>query len=91
MAANVQNQTQPGASAPEGARPENGKQTWGDYGKQVYNAQYERWMPWIEDMYLRWFTKDNKASYATKGMFIPILPPLLSPLLLVLPFRKTQK
>lgn len=24
-------------------------------------------MPWIEDMYLKWFTNDNKASYATKG------------------------
>jgi len=23
-------------------------------------------MPWIEDQYLKWFTKDNKASYATK-------------------------
>ena len=23
-------------------------------------------MPWIEDKYLAWFTKDNKASYATK-------------------------
>ncbi|KAH7351448.1 hypothetical protein BKA66DRAFT_540804 [Pyrenochaeta sp. MPI-SDFR-AT-0127] len=34
----------------------------GDY----YNKQYESWMPWIEDKYLAWFTKDNKASYATK-------------------------
>jgi hypothetical protein len=24
-------------------------------------------MPWIEDKYLAWFGKDNKASYATKG------------------------
>ena len=23
-------------------------------------------MPWIEDQYLKWFTKDNKASYAAK-------------------------
>lgn len=92
MAANVQNQTQPGAAAPEGARPEDGKQTWGDYGKQVYNAQYERWMPWIEDMYLRWFTKDNKASYATKGMFISThLPPPLLPMPLVLPSRKIPR
>lgn len=44
------------------------KLSWGEYGQQVYNEQYERWMPWIEDMYLRWFTKDNKASYATRGM-----------------------
>ncbi|KAF4451512.1 hypothetical protein F53441_5521 [Fusarium austroafricanum] len=27
---------------------------------------YEKWVPWLEDVYLRWFTKDNKASYATK-------------------------
>jgi len=29
-------------------------------------------MPWIEDHFLKWFTKDNKASYATKGAFIPL-------------------
>ncbi|KAI7096670.1 hypothetical protein KC352_g38761, partial [Hortaea werneckii] len=34
--------------------------------KEGYQHQYENWMPWIEDMYLRWFTNDNKASYATK-------------------------
>jgi len=32
-----------------------------------YHHQYENWMPWIEDQYLKWFTSDNKASYATKG------------------------
>lgn len=32
----------------------------------LYNKK-ENWMPWIEDQYLRWFTNDNKASYATKG------------------------
>ena len=40
------------------------KQVAGEY----YNKQYETWMPWIEDKYLSWFTKDNKASYATKRM-----------------------
>ncbi|KAI6855191.1 hypothetical protein KC338_g8971 [Hortaea werneckii] len=34
--------------------------------KEGYQHQYENWMPRIEDMYLRWFTNDNKASYATK-------------------------
>jgi len=34
--------------------------------KEGYNNQYEKWMPWIEDQYLRWFGNDNKASYATK-------------------------
>lgn len=38
-----------------------------EWAKQTYNYQYERWMPWIEDFYLRWFTKDNKASYTAKG------------------------
>ncbi|KAI8676279.1 hypothetical protein NCS56_00515300 [Fusarium sp. Ph1] len=37
-----------------------------EWAKNTYNDQYEKWMPWIEDMYLKWFTKDNKASYATK-------------------------
>jgi len=35
--------------------------------KEGYYKQYENWMPWIEQLYLRWFTNDNKASYATKG------------------------
>jgi len=43
------------------------KQTYTEWLKENYNYQYERWMPWIEDQYLRWFGKgDNKASYATK-------------------------
>jgi hypothetical protein len=40
-----------------------------EWAKNTYNDQYEKWMPWIEDMYLKWFTKDNKTSYATKGSF----------------------
>jgi hypothetical protein len=64
MAANIQNPT-----APQLPQEDKKKQTWGEYGSQVYNEQYERWMPWIEDFYLRWFTRDNKASYATKGEF----------------------
>lgn len=35
--------------------------------KKTYNEQYEKWVPWLEDMFLRYFTKDNKASYTTKG------------------------
>ena len=38
-----------------------------EWVKQGYYHQKENWMPWIEDMYLKWFTNDNKASYATKG------------------------
>ena len=36
------------------------------WAKDTYNQQYESWMPWIEDMYLRWFTKDNKVSYTAR-------------------------
>lgn len=44
------------------------KQTYAEWAKHTYNDQYEKWMPWIEDQYLKWFGKgDNKASYATKG------------------------
>ncbi|KAK7911205.1 hypothetical protein PG985_013686 [Apiospora marii] len=42
------------------------KQTYMEWAKQKYNEQYEAWMPWIEDYFLKWFTKDNKASYTTK-------------------------
>ncbi|EMD58797.1 hypothetical protein GGP41_000680 [Bipolaris sorokiniana] len=43
-------------------QPKTYKQAANDY----YNQKYETWMPWIEDQYLKWFTKDNKASYAAK-------------------------
>ncbi|CAI6333076.1 unnamed protein product [Periconia digitata] len=43
-------------------QPKTYKQQAGEY----YNRQYDNWVPWIEDKYLQWFTKDNKASYATK-------------------------
>ncbi|KAJ5683596.1 hypothetical protein N7462_006761 [Penicillium macrosclerotiorum] len=52
-----------GNQAPETKK----KQTYAEWAKMTYNDQYEKWMPWIEDQYLRWFGKgDNKASYATK-------------------------
>ncbi|OTA67959.1 hypothetical protein K449DRAFT_453615 [Hypoxylon sp. EC38] len=37
-----------------------------EWVKQKYNEQYEIWMPWIEDTFLKYFTKDNKASYTTR-------------------------
>jgi hypothetical protein len=59
------------------------KQTYMEWLKENYNYQYERWMPWIEDQYLKWFGKgDNKASYVTKGSYIfpfPFLFPTLPP------------
>ena len=43
--------------------------TYKQQAGEFYNRQYDNWVPWIEDKYLQWFTKDNKASYATKGTF----------------------
>jgi hypothetical protein len=37
-----------------------------EWTKKQYNAQYESWMPWIEDKYLAWFG-ENKTSYIAKG------------------------
>ncbi len=51
---------------------EDQKKTYMEWAREKYNEQYENWMPWIEDHFLKWFTKDNKASYATKGAFIPL-------------------
>jgi hypothetical protein len=40
--------------------------TYKEQAGDFYNRQYDNWVPWMEDKYLQWFTKDNKASYATK-------------------------
>jgi hypothetical protein len=53
---------------PEGSDQK--KMGYYEWVKQGYYHQKENWMPWVEDMYLRWFTRDNKASYATKGMLV---------------------
>lgn len=47
-----------------------------EWTKDQYNRQYEAWVPWLEDLYLRYFTSDNKASYTTRGtsMFFSFLP-----------------
>ncbi|KAF3038376.1 hypothetical protein E8E12_008882 [Didymella heteroderae] len=50
------------ASNNQNAESKTYKQQAGDF----YNRQYDNWVPWMEDKYLQWFTKDNKASYATK-------------------------
>jgi len=60
------------------------KQTYTEWLKENYNYQYERWMPWIEDQYLKWFGKgDNKASYTAKGTSTPslLIPPSKSVLI----------
>jgi hypothetical protein len=45
---------------------EQAKRGYAEWVKEKGHDLYESWIPWIEDQYLSWFTKDNKASYATK-------------------------
>ncbi|KAK3670009.1 hypothetical protein LTR78_010108 [Recurvomyces mirabilis] len=40
--------------------------SYSEWGSEGYHDQYVNWTPSIEDMYLKSFTKDNKASYAIK-------------------------
>ncbi|KAK5627463.1 hypothetical protein RRF57_003178 [Xylaria bambusicola] len=42
------------------------KQTTMEWAREKYNEQYDAWMPWIEDTFLKYFTKDNRASYVTR-------------------------
>jgi len=42
------------------------KQTYTEWAQAKYGEQYEAWWPWVEDNILKYFTKDNKASYATR-------------------------
>lgn len=51
--------------------------TYKQQAGEFYNRQYDNWVPWLEDQYLKYFTKDNKTSYATKRM--PPLPPPYPP------------
>jgi hypothetical protein len=60
-------------------QPEQKKETWSEFGSRKYNEQYENWTPWLEDLYLRWFGKDNKASYVAKGKKSSSKNTLLSP------------
>jgi hypothetical protein len=54
-----------------------------EWVKEGYNNQYENWMPWIEDQYLKWFTNDNKASYAAKGQSVTCVYEQTIPLVLL--------
>ncbi|KAI8951457.1 hypothetical protein F4801DRAFT_544786 [Xylaria longipes] len=42
------------------------KQTTMEWAKAKYDEQYDAWMPWIEDVFLKYFTKDNRTSYAAR-------------------------
>ncbi|KAI1263607.1 hypothetical protein F5Y18DRAFT_122879 [Xylariaceae sp. FL1019] len=55
-----------GITQPPKPQTEAEKQSYIEWAKQKYGEQYEAWMPWIEDTFLKYFTKDNKASYATR-------------------------
>lgn len=59
-----------------------------EWAKDQYNKQYDAWVPWLEDIYLRYFTRDNKASYTTRGQPFPPRPP--SPFLIPLPFVQSN-
>ncbi|KAJ3570768.1 hypothetical protein NPX13_g5618 [Xylaria arbuscula] len=43
------------------------KQTYTEWAREKYNEQYDAWMPWIEDNFLKYFTKDNRTSYVARG------------------------
>jgi hypothetical protein len=59
-----------------------------EWSKQQYSKKKEIWVPWLEDIYLRWFTRDNKASYTTKGTSKILV---LGSLHFFLPFFPTQQ
>ncbi|KAI0108598.1 hypothetical protein GGR51DRAFT_120589 [Nemania sp. FL0031] len=42
------------------------RQSTMEWAKEKYNEQYEAWMPWIEDVFLKYFTKDNRTSYVAR-------------------------
>ncbi|KAL6237270.1 hypothetical protein BDW75DRAFT_89703 [Aspergillus navahoensis] len=43
------------------------EKSYTEWVKEAYAEQYEKWMPWLEDQYLKWFGRgDNKASYVAK-------------------------
>ena len=54
-----------------------------EWVKEGYHNQYENWMPWIEDQYLKWFTNDNKARYAAKGQSVTCVYEQTIPLVLL--------
>lgn len=47
------------------------KKGYTETAKEIYNKQYENWVPWLEDKYLQLTGKDNKVSYATKRTYPP--------------------
>ncbi|KAI1346614.1 hypothetical protein F5Y01DRAFT_17222 [Xylaria sp. FL0043] len=54
------------ADVKQNKEEEQKKQSTMEWAKEKYNEQYEAWMPWIEDTFLKYFTKDNRTSYAAR-------------------------
>ncbi|KAI1283575.1 hypothetical protein F5Y07DRAFT_156358 [Xylaria sp. FL0933] len=54
------------ADVTQNTEEEQKKQSTMEWAKEKYNEQYEAWMPWIEDTFLKYFTKDNRTSYAAR-------------------------
>lgn len=55
------------------------KQSTMEWAKVKASEQYDAWMPWIEDTFLKYFTKDNKASYVARGNLLNSPQPIPSP------------
>ncbi|KAI0491048.1 hypothetical protein F4859DRAFT_460141 [Xylaria cf. heliscus] len=53
------------STTPANANKQN-SQTTMEWVKEKYNEQYDAWMPWIEDTFLKYFTKDNRTSYVAR-------------------------
>ncbi|KAI0540208.1 hypothetical protein GGR58DRAFT_175209 [Xylaria digitata] len=51
---------------PSAEEEERKSQSTMEWVREKYNEQYEAWMPWIEDTFLKYFTKDNRTSYVTR-------------------------
>ncbi|KAI1171429.1 hypothetical protein F4777DRAFT_565579 [Nemania sp. FL0916] len=52
--------------APNNNQSEQKGQTTMEWVRQKYNEKYDAWMPWIEDTFLKYFTKDNRTSYVAR-------------------------
>jgi len=46
---------------------ESEKESYYAWGKRKSGEKWENWKPWLEDVFLRWTGKDNKASYTARS------------------------
>jgi hypothetical protein len=59
----------PNLPIPKNEEPK--KESYSEWASRNYNEGVTNWKPWLEDQYLSWFGKDNKASYAAKRKLYP--------------------